>query len=179
MDKEIDSAEARRITKKVMAIFGGVLMVVGGLTLVGGIYNYTQAVISNNWSSTSGVILESKLNMDERFSSHSGMQTRERVYSPSILYQYKVDGEQYTGNRIRFAAIGGSDINASRSYVDRFPVNKKVAVWYSPFNHNQAVLVKGVEKVTNLGTLVAGIAFMLVGFIFYKLRNVYANSIPD
>ena len=177
-DTKIDAAEARRVTKKFVAIFGGIFMFVGGATLIGSVYNITLAKLSNDWPTVKGVILESKV-VSARELASADSNSYVTVYSPLIRYQYEIEGTLYENDTIRFSGIGGTDGNESRQLVHQFPVTKKINVYYSPSDKQNSVLVRGVELKTNIGAIIAGVLFFLMGFLFYKLRNVYAESIPD
>ncbi len=178
MADKIDPAAARIATKKFISIFGGILMFVGLLILIAGIYNVTLALLSHTWPTVKGRIMESRI-VSQRQQSTTAPNQYITIYSPKIRYQYTIDGTKYENNRIRFSGAGGSDRKISDKYVRMFPVNKSVNVSYSPGDKNNSVLIRGADLKTNIGTLVAGILFFLVGFIFYKLRHVFANSIPD
>ena len=174
-----DIAAVKKSIRKTMIIFGSLFMLAGLFTLVGGVYHYIQAVISNTWSSTSGVILESKIISSDDISVINGKSAQTKSWQPKIRYQYKIGDTMYENDRIRFSAVGGSDINISSTYTNMFPEKAKIKVWYSPLNKNKSVLIKGVDKATNYGAIIAGILFFSIGLLFYKLRNVYANSIAD
>jgi len=177
-DTKIDTAEARRVTKKFVAIFGGIFMFVGGATLIASVYNITLAKLSNDWPSVKGVILESKV-VSTRELASTDSNNYVTVYSPLIRYQYEIEGTLYENDVIRFSGIGGTDGNESRQLVHQFPVTKRINVYYSSDDKQNSVLVRGVELKTNVGAIIAGVLFFLMGFLFYKLRNVYADSIPE
>lgn len=89
----------------------------------------------------SGVIIESDLEKRE-FNVES--QSHESV-TPIIVYDYIVDGQPYTGSRIRhgLATIEG---DAAREFHEAHPAGAPVTVYHDPANPKRAVLQTGLDR---------------------------------
>ncbi len=89
----------------------------------------------------SGVIIESDLEKREFNVEH---QTHESV-TPIIVYDYIVDGQPYTGSRIRHG-LATIDGDAARELHEAHPVGAPVTVYHDPANPKRAVLQTGLVR---------------------------------
>ena len=121
------------------------------------LYNSTK---SKDWSQTEGVIIKSEL------FKYEGVETSDS-YEPLVEYQYEVDGKLYRSKRIYFGSGIGSSFKKRKSqkYVNKFPINSKVTVYYNQLNTNQSVIETGIHSEI-LGLFVTGIIFYFVGYLF-------------
>ena len=160
-----------------MAIFGCIFMAAGLLTATGTMSVYFLGEASRTWPQTNAVILSAEVSKYENRST-GGTANRSISYAPDVVYTYAVKNNNYTNNRISFSPIGGSDRSRIARYVSRFTIGKSYPVYYNPEKPQNSTLIRGTSKL-NIAGIFAALAFFLFGFLIYKLRDVYANSIPN
>jgi hypothetical protein len=148
-------------------------MVAGLLSITGTVWVYYYGEKSNFWPKTKGKIISSEVEKYER--SNSG--GRSITYKPAITYSYSLQNKTYSNDRVSFSPIGGSNISQSHYYVSRFSVGNVVPIFYDKNNPKNSTLIKGTSTLNKVA-IFAGAVFLLFGLLVYKLRNVYANSIP-
>lgn len=167
----------KKTIRKSVAIFGGIFMAVGLLTVTGTISVYFLGEASRTWPQTNAVILSSEVSKYENRST-GGTANRSISYAPDVVYTYSVKNNNYTNNRVSFSPIGGSNRSRIARYVSRFTIGKSYPVYYNPEKPENSTLIRGTSKL-NIAGIFAALAFFLFGFLIYKLRDVYANSIPN
>lgn len=114
------------------------ILILGGL----GYYLYkrnqqsmTQRQSAQNWSSTSGTVLMSSVQLSRSSTGGSS------IY-PVIVYQYEVNGKTYQSQSIR-AGDKYLKVNVSwqaQETVDKYPIGKQVTVYYDPNNPAECAL---------------------------------------
>ena len=178
MTMEEAIAFSKRVEKGVVIISCGI-MLIGAITLLVSIKNYYIARASETWNHVSGVITQSEVISRRSMSSNSSSGTTPDVitYSPNIVYQYEVNENLYSNDKIRFGAIGGTNISETRNLVAKYSIGKKAPVYYSEGDPSNSVLQKGITTKKSYGAIIGGIVFLLMGFLFYKSKKVYANPI--
>jgi len=62
----------------------------------------------------------------------------------SITYSYEIDGRTYFSDRVHFGATA-SDSDYAKNYVRKYPMGKKVHVYYDPTNPSLSVLEPEVK----------------------------------
>ncbi len=89
---------------------------------------------AQSWPSTTGTVLTSTIQV-----SHTG---RSRAETPVAIYTYEVNGQSYQGQTIKAGdqymsvRFSGDAINT----MGRYPVGKKVSVYYNPTNPAESAL---------------------------------------
>jgi len=118
-----------------------------------------KSIQSENWSQTEGRITKSELNK-------SGGGDSSISYEPQVEYQYEVDGKLYKSKRLYFGSSIGSYFKKRKSqkYVNKFPVNSKVTVYYNELNIKQSVLETGIHSEILL-LFVTGILICIGGYL--------------
>jgi hypothetical protein len=114
---------------------------------------FPEALASRSWPSVEGEITTSE---EEKVGSHYRVSLK-----PKINYSYSVNGEIYRSGRIK---IGAQSISSTdRSWVERtlkrYPLGKKLTVYYNPKLPLKTVLEPGL----NLRIY----SFVLIGLVFY------------
>ncbi len=145
---------------KINSKYVALLFFFAGISLIlWGTYTSYQALKSNNWPKTEGVIISnfiSELNSTNRYSTNMS-------YCPNVEYSYQVGKKQYTGRRITF----GNKRFSSRELVQNY-LNQKYApgiivkVYYKPSSPDVSVLDPGFS-LSNIIIPVFGLLFVLVG----------------
>ncbi len=90
------------------------------------------------------------------------------TYSASISYTYQVAGIYYTASRLAFGGASGEPAHVQK-VLDRFPVGKKIPVYYFPTDPQLAVLEPGVHG----GTWICfgvGTVFVLFGCMSLQIQ---------
>lgn len=118
-------------------IFPGIFVVLGAVILFYGLRNVERAHSSKAWPKTEGVITFATMGRHRSNSSST--------YSGDVSYDYKVGGTTYSSSRISFGQFGSSDSSHARSVLNRYPVDRKVEVFYSPADPALSVLETGVS----------------------------------
>ena len=153
-------------------IFLGLFILIGVGALGGGVWTLIRSLRCEHWPTTEGVIEQAEL---KYHSSDHGSGS----YSASITYDYQVAGVHYPGTRLAFGEMSSSS-GYPQGILDRFPVGKKVRVYYSPDVPQLAVLETGIHGGTwvcfGVGTL-----FVLAGIMFLQIfeKASVAGQIPQ
>jgi hypothetical protein len=87
---------------------------------------------SANWSQIEGKIIQS-------YGHYSSGYKSGRILHANIVYEYSKDNKVYRSNTISFGAFKqvGSD---ARMYLERYPLNQRVTVYYDPRNPQNSCL---------------------------------------
>lgn len=117
--------------------FLGIFLAVGLGLVITGISNIKSARESMTWPATKGVILKSEVK-----TSRSDDST---TYGADISYEYQVNKQTYTGNKVTFGDVSTSKRSRAEKIVDRFPVEKTVDVFYNPEDPKSSVLEPGLN----------------------------------
>jgi hypothetical protein len=147
--------------------FLGLFIVVGAVLICVGFWNVVRSVRSEFWPTAEGVILSAKME------SHRG-QKGGTTYSASMGYDYVVAGSHYDGSRFAIGAMSASGQYA-QGILDRYPVGKKVQVYYSPGDPQDSVLEPGIHGGTGI-CFGVGIVFMLAGMMFRQGAKTSASA---
>jgi len=140
--------------------FSGMIRIILNFCLVGFfVYVLSKALKdsshSQQWSSTTGVILDSNVVQGRVL----GSRTTEY---PRVLYQYEVQNRTFRSERIYPGKPIGGWLMARK--VQHYPVGQRVTVFYNPMNPMEAVLEK--KPPTHVPLLI--FLFMLI-FILMQL----------
>ena len=151
-----DSEASKRIARKILPPFFGVIFVLSWLALP----QYIRAKKSAEWPSTSGIITASSLQV--RY--FKGM----KGYYAAIRYRYRVADRDCEGDQISFNRVHAAVADAWQKVIDEYPVGKDVKVFYDPKNPSIAVLQPGLHgeiallyKMTLLYIAGSGLALLM------------------
>lgn len=162
-----------RIICAIAGIHGLVLPSIAGYFLA---LNVHQAWQNQSWNSVKGTILES------RIESSSGDSAT--MFSPSVMYEYTIDDNTYTNNKISVdSAFSCSDINVAQKSVKNFPVGKTAEVFYDSNNPSNSVLITGLSHpirtaiccVLDVVLLLFGLLFLVCAVKFKTFFDCYIN----
>ncbi len=98
------------------------------------------------YKKTEGVIVRSEVKKVENQISYD-------AYYPLVEYEYQVDGKTYRSNKI-FLTNLESDYNTIKKIVDKFPVGKKITIYYNPFKPEDSLLKRNYHTGMFIQTLV-------------------------
>ncbi|NTV46848.1 MAG: DUF3592 domain-containing protein [Chlorobiales bacterium] len=115
---------------------------------------------SESWPITTGRIKSS--NMDYTAAPKREQQERSGSYHAEILYQFKVQGKIYSGDRIAFGGYGETGEEYVQKLLNRFPEGKLVRVYYKADDPEVCALQPG-QKSEAWYIPIVGLAFVLFG----------------
>ena len=143
-----------------------IFLSIGVIFIVIGAYLFLQDWETLSWKETEGVVNESRV-------LHLGV----RRYVASVEYRYVVDGEMMQGTVVE----SGPDIPTyssaapPRRVVARYPVGKKVIVYFDPQDPSKAILEPGLSR-GSLLIFILGMGFVGISLIvrneFFGKRTV-------
>ena len=111
-----------------------------------------------SWPTVAGTIISAEL---ESYIDYDDDGDATTMYRPLIIYQYEVEGERYTNNRVKVQKFAATSMQrVSRKKLEKYPVGGAVDVHYNPDNPQDALLEISKSKV-NL-PLIIGIIFFVV-----------------
>jgi hypothetical protein len=128
------------------SIITTILLLLIALPLLGfGGRNLWKALASFRWPVTEGKIRTSEVR--EFVSGAASDRNRTRNYAPSIVYDYRVNGQSYSGEIIyRGQAAGSADASEAEVLHLRYPNGMVVKVHYNPANPADALLEPGIDS---------------------------------
>lgn len=140
------------------------------LTIFLGIPMVMNALASKGWPSIEdGVITVSE------FTTNRDRDDGGTTYGASVAYDYTVNGTLHTGSNVHFGQYGTSDPSYGRGIVNRYPVGKKVRVYYNPDDPSASVLEPGAGwssfMIAGIGALLTLIGFIGSFFQFKKYKR--------
>jgi Protein of unknown function (DUF3592) len=147
-------------------LFCWVFILVGVTVMGAGVWTLIKSIRTEHWPVTDAVI------QSAHQESHSG--DHGTTYSAEVTYTYQVSAANYTGRKISIGAMSSSSQYAQK-ILDRYPVGKKVAVYYSPTDPAEAVLETGIHGGTWI-CLGVGTAFGLAGLMFLQIFRAAAKA---
>lgn len=95
---------------------------------------------SLSWPTTRGVIIESRVEYDNRCVIYAG---DEGCFRPHIAYKYTVDGREYTSNKVSISGFQWCSEFDAHSDQRKYLRYKEVTVYYCPDNPEQSLLQPG------------------------------------
>lgn len=143
-------------------------------------YKSLQVRAARTWPSASGIVVESgELRRKVKVPSRRRPRFEERSFA-NVVYQYEIAGQPHTNSRVTIGEDRGNFEVAET--IARYPVGKRVTVYYNPARPTQAVLER------ELGGMWSRIAWIVVGFTvivfgaivgFNKLTQVAADHVVN
>ena len=131
---------------------------IGAIILFVGTQSLQRSYESVNWPSASGIVVSSEI--DKRRKNNG------TTYSAEILYDYTVDGEAFSSNRVSYGDLGSSNPSRARKIVNRYPKGSTVEVYYMPGKPEESVLETGIQKSTYF-LPAFGSVFLIVGIAMF------------
>ena len=146
----------------IAAIFGAISYWYGWRTM-----NKNKAAA--NWPTVPGVIISAEL---ESYVKHDDGDAT-TMYRPLITYEYEVEGQVYTNNRVRVQAFVATNMQSvSSKKLEEYPVGGAVDVHYDPLNPEDALLEIDPSKI-NVPMIIGIICGLIVLYTaFLLIRNL-------
>ncbi len=160
-------SNVRQLSPGKAALFLLVIGIIGAvLTIFLGIPMLMSALASQGWPAVEGIITLSE------FTAKQDRDDGGVTYGASVAYDYTVSGTVYDGSNVHFGQYSTSDPSYGRGIVNRYPVGKRVNVYYDPDDPSTSVLEPGAGWSS---FMVAGIGllFTLLGFLgsFFQFKK--------
>src|SRR5437868_6345411 len=93
---------------------------------------------SVNWPVVQGSIFQSQVEDGEWKSRSQGTKP---YYQPKVAYSYEVNGTRFQGTKVSFTEHAGTtDPTWAKGIVSRYPMGKRVTVFYKPNDPGFAIL---------------------------------------
>ena len=149
--------------------FSSIFVNIGLIVMAFGITSLLEAEASKNWPSTNAIIQSSE--MERHHGSDSGT-----TYSAEVTYEYSVEGDKITGNKIKFGKVSSSDSSDATRYVNKYSEGKKVKAYYNTDDPYDSVLEPGIHGSTwfmpifGLVFALFGSGFVLIGLFSKQIR---------
>ena len=140
------------------------------MVTVDGWSRYKNGKASLKWPFTQGVILSSIVKTD--LGKNNDVDPK---HTAAIVYQYTVEGNEYSGERISFAGRTFLDKSKAESLVRRYGKGMRVKVYYDPKTPNVSALEPGNAPGPPIISMVVAaiVVFILIRIIrfFYRKRT--------
>lgn len=156
------SAGLRKV-RKGPAYLAGIMILVGLVITVQGLFDYKSAANSRLWPSTTGTVVRSWM-LEQSYGRENKTEIR---YFPKIEYHYFVFGERYLSDRIAFGGVSGGTLQSARKVVDQYPKGTDVTVYYDPNTPSSALLRAGYGSYARAKS-VGGVLFCALGALVYR-----------
>ena len=136
-------------------------IVIGLITILGGVFFYymgasfrKQALDSQNWIQTNGIVTASKIK-------HTVSHGNVNHWEPNVEYSYHVENKEYIGSQMVIGPTGTLPWLATAD-TKQYPVGASIRVFYNPRDHSESVLKPGVTKGINV-SIAVGLLVIAVG----------------
>jgi hypothetical protein len=155
------------VTARQKAILGWafltILTVTGAtMTFFGG-WGLLRANASKGWPTAKGRVLEPAV---EESSTTDTKGRSSSSYHIRMLYEFTVDGTDFTGKRVAYGdKIGRETSRYASDVTRRYPAGKRVTVYYKPGNPKVSLLEPGVKGQTFIVPSI-GLFLFLIGAFF-------------
>ena len=100
-----------------------------------------EAKSSKIWPSVVGEIITSKI--------ESSDETEDSTFQASVIYAYNVNKLPYQSSRIKIGvqwAMGRGEKSEIENFLDKYPANQPVQVFYNPKDPRKAILDKKLDS---------------------------------
>ena len=145
-------------------LFAGFFLFWGIYYLISGLLLFFEARSSAHWPQTPGEIVESsvKTRMTRGSSLRHGGTGSYRVWWPVLRYSYAAEGVPHSATRLSYGVETNEtmDRNKAESVARKYPLGKKVTVYYDPARPGRATLIAGTSE---LGLVKPGFGLFMIG----------------
>jgi hypothetical protein len=143
-------------------IIGLIITVIGFVILLISTFSIVNALSAKDWTMTMGKIIHSEVYISKSAGDSN------TTYRPNIVFEYSVFGEKFICDRLYYGVkiMSSGNLVNSKKLVEKYPVNKEVAVYYNPDKPKQSVIEPGLHF--GLGSLfVVSIILVIIGVLIY------------
>lgn len=145
-----------------------VLVLLGAALLFFFARKIIKALRSSSWPSIPGQITANAVVF------HNDGETC--YYEPQIKYSYSIRGQVFSGNNIALGRSFSSRLAfPCRRVARRYPVGKRIPVYYNPRTPSECVLIPGVWPIFSKLGFIFAILLMPVAFSIFALLKAYPH----
>jgi Protein of unknown function (DUF3592) len=145
----------------------GIVMIGFGVAvIISGLVQLDRARAMKGWSSVLGEVSSTRIVEKVGSRDFDSPGSASHTYHPDVRYSYVLNGTDYAGTRRSFADTGASWRGYAEGVLARYPVGKKVTVYYDPQNPRDSILERGNAKAWATGLTVAGAVVVIAGFVW-------------
>ncbi|MHB0999022.1 MAG: DUF3592 domain-containing protein [Armatimonadota bacterium] len=156
----------------ILFLFGLIPIIIGYFFLKEGVHDIVRSVSSKDWPHVNGIMTLS-----------GGYHSRR---GPQMWYEYSIDGEQFTGSRISYGMTRTRPDFFSKEFkiINRYPVGKRVTVYYMPHEPGESVLEPGF-RMQVLFVPVCSCLFIIAGSLagiylpYYLIKSRYPGKVKN
>jgi len=147
-----------------------IFLFVGSSFVYFGIKSYQNEIATESWPQTEGIIISSDI--------YSSSGDHSTTYGANIVYQYQVNGINYTSDDVSSADFSSSDSSHAQRIINKYYVGKNVIVYYNPSNPSDAVLEPGTTWISYIIILFGILPIVVASLVLYfmvirkKLKNI-------
>ena len=117
---------------------------------------------SSSWEKTSATMKRSSLTEISDVLKDGEARDNQR-YHLDLLYSFDIDGKNYTGTRLKFGPLWGSNnLRVIQNVLGQYPQNSTVNISYNPKNPSQCALQTQFDWSILVGVII-GLLFCAVG----------------
>jgi hypothetical protein len=139
--------------------FGSIFFFIGWRTV-------KKNKIAAAWPTVPGKIVSAELDSYIKTDEDGDKTT---MYVPLITYEYKVEGEAYTNNRVKVQPFVATNMKSvEMKELDAFPVGGAVEVHYDPFNPGDALLEVDPAKI-NAPMIIGIVCGLIVIYNIFRM----------
>ena len=147
-------------------IFMALLCTIGLGLLVFGAAQVKKGRASVAWPTTEGEIMAAEM---------TGNRGDSTTYGAKIIYAYELGKTGFSGDKVSLGDYSSSNSEHAREILRRYPIGKKVLVYYNPEDPSEAILEPGIRGITWILLGVGAVLFVaaLISLLMFeqKLRK--------
>jgi hypothetical protein len=122
--------------------------------------------VAAKWPTVPGVIISAELDSYVKYDDIGNATT---MYTPLINYEYEVEGQVYSNNRVKVQAFVATNTQSvSRKKLEEYPVGSAVEVHYDPFSPEDAILEIDPSKI-NIPMIIGIISGLIVLYTGFRM----------
>jgi hypothetical protein len=152
----------------------------GSLLLISSVLSFQEAKESENWPTTTGVIVDTWVEKHVWRNNEGTKVYTEITYIPYLEYSYVVHDKTYSCQRVNFGSHEWVYESSDMAYkkLSRYPIGAEVDVYYDPAEPSKAVLVREISGGTFM--IVMGVLFTAVPFVsWFIVTKAIKRSPPE
>lgn len=144
-------------------IIGLAVLLAGAWVTIQGIVQLDRAMAMRRWVPVEGEIYSSRVveEIDRTIEARN-----QRVFRPDVRYSFVVEGTEYAGSARSAAKTRASWRGFAEGVMSRYPVGRKVLVYYDPQNPRDSIVERGTAQPWAMLLTVAGVVTAVSGGVW-------------
>jgi hypothetical protein len=143
-------------------LIGLILFVFGLVFFIISTFSVINSLRAKQWIMTIGKIIHSEVYVSK------DAEDFVKTYRPNVVFEYSVFGEKFVCDRLYFGVkmMSSGNLTNSKKLVEKYSVNKEVAVYYNPDKPKQSVVEPGFHYVL-VSRFVVSIGLITIGTLMF------------